>query len=73
MVKSSKLHKHAEFPEPDCAVFSFLCVYFCLASLAGLHTHSYLLQISLIVSLVNIDYVAFQKVWITTCLSILLI
>lgn len=64
MLKIYVLHKHVELSEPDCAVLSFLCVYFCLCSLSVPNAHAHLLQISLIVSLVNIDYVEFHSVFL---------
>lgn len=63
-LKGSVLHKHVGLSQPDCAVLSFLCVYFCLRSLSVPNAHAHLLQISLIVSLVSADYVEFNSVLI---------
>lgn len=62
MLETAVLHKHVGLSEPNCAVLSFLCVYFCLCSLTAPHALSP--QISLIVSLVNTGYVEFHRVLI---------
>jgi len=55
MMRITVQGKHVGLPEPDCAVLSFLCVYFSLFSLTVSHTQAHLLQISLIVSLDSVD------------------